>query len=386
VASKPFLTTVIGSFSRPEWLLKAHAHYSEGMISRDSFNRLIDEAIKLTIKEEELTGLDVITDGEQERTSFVGYPGEPGRVPGFVTVPREALNPRAGDILRQKKTLLTRIRAVCVDKVEFGDLGVADYLKASRWTNLPIKVTLPAPYLVMWEAWHSRYSKEPYPNPEDLAYDYASKVLRPNIEKLHQAGVNYIQLDEPMVGDLTEADEKPDRYHEALMLFYGQKYRGFKEELKLGIDLLDQATAGMSSDLRVDVHMDRWPNDDSPHYGEGYERFLPEMLEPDVAFYNLEYVSPGCGDPKVLAKDLASEGIGLGIGCVSAMDDSRVESVEEVVDFVKPLVPILGPEKISLVPTCGFAPGMGKKFDRNVAFAKLTNMVKAAEVLRTGAI
>ncbi len=246
-----------------------------------------------------------------------------------------------------------------------------------------MKVTVPAPYLVMWETWHHEKSRNAYPRPEDLGYDFA-RYIAEQIAELVKAGVCIVQIDEPMLGDLTEADDKPDRYHAVLELIYGQKYRGFEQEVKLAIDMLRETLehVGPVGDTRVEIHMDRWPNADSPHFNEGYERFLPELLEIKPDQWNLEYNSPGCGDPRILAKALAdSTKSGLGVGCVSVTSE-RVESPEEIANFVKPVGEILGPEKTGLVPNCGFAPGMGKKFPRHLAFAKLAAMSEASRSLR----
>ncbi len=376
-----FRTEVNGSFSRPDWLLEGYRLFTAGKLDKASYDSMVEDALKLTIKEQELTGVDVITDGEQERTSFVGYLGS--RLPGFTVVPRSTLNASAEAKLKEMKTLLTKIRAVCVDTIADGDLGVADYDRAKEWAepanHRELKVSLPAPYLVMWETWHSSRSAKAYPDPVDMARDYA-KVLRGNVLRLYSKGLRFLTLDEPMVGDLTEADETPDRYHQGLTMFYGQKYRGFKPELRLGVELLNLVLEGLPSDLYVTVHMDRWPIRDSPHYNEGYERFLPELLEVKCGQMDFEY-GEGCGDPKLIARPFSENDKALGLGCVS-VTDTRVESPHEIVAKVEQVVPILGPENIMLVPNCGFAPGMGKKFPRDAAFAKLKSMVRAANLLR----
>lgn len=376
-----FATSVIGSFARPEWLLYGFEQHQAGKMSGAEYQLLVDDALKLMIKEQEIAGIDIITDGEQQRTSFVGFVGE--HIPGFAQVHRDILHPGASEILRNKKTLLTKIRAVCIDKIQNSDLVLEDYRKSRRWTNKPMKVTVPAAYLVMWETWHHEKSKEAYPKAEDLGYDF-SKYLAQQINELAQAGVAEVQIDEPMLGDLTEADMNPDRYHEILEIIYGQKYRGFKEEVKLAVDMLDDTLERLTNtgNMKITIHMDRWPNADSPHFNEGYERFLPELLEVKPDEWALEYNSLGCGDPKILANALAGTKTGLGVGCVSVTNE-RVETPDEIAEFVRPLVPILGPEHITLVPNCGFAPGMAKKFPKNIEFQKLASMVQAAKELRS---
>lgn len=90
--------------------------------------------------------------------------------------------------------------------------------------------------------------------------------------------------------------------------------------------------------------------------------------------------SPGTGDPAKLVKEFP-EGLEIGLGVVS-VQNYEVESPEQVVARVKRITGEIEPERIWLNPDCGFAPGMFRAFPREVAFAKLRSMVKAAEALR----
>ncbi len=239
-------------------------------------------------------GVDVITDGEQRRSSFVSFVGD--KIPGFKVMHITELNPRAMEILKDNKVQLTYARAVVSEELRDSVIARDEFEKARRYSKKPFKVTLPAPYLVMWESWHSKHSRDAYPTPEEFAHAYA-KLLRNEVLRLKEAGVSFIQLDEPMLGDLTEAGDKPDRYRRVFNELYGQKYRGFKAELKLAVELLNEVTKGVGG-VRIGVHMDRWPNKDSPYFDLGYERFLPELLETRTSQWVLEYT---CYDEKTRA-------------------------------------------------------------------------------------
>lgn len=232
--------------------------------------------------------------------------------------------------------------------------------------------------IIVHNCWHKTLSTEVYPTPEDFAHAYA-KLLRKEVQRLKDAGVSFIQLDEPMLGDLTEAGDKPDRYRRVFNELYGQRYRGFKEELRLAVELLNEVTEGVSG-VRVGVHMDRWPNKDSPYFDLGYERFLPELLEAKTNQWVLEYTSEGTGDPAKLV-DVFPKGTEIGLGCIS-VQSYEVETPEQVVSRVERVLGHIEPERIWLNPDCGFAPGMYRTFPREIAFAKLKSMTKAAEMLR----
>ena len=371
-----FSTTVVGSFPRTRELIDAAKKHSAGQLSKEDLDILEEKATADTIREEEAAGLDVITDGEQRRSSFVSFVGD--KIPGFKVMHITKLNPDAMEILKRNKVQLTYMRALVSEPIKDAVLALDEFEAAKKYSNKPFKVTLPAPYLVMWESWHKDVSKDAYPTPEDFGHAYA-KLLNNEVKRLRDAGVAFIQIDEPMLGDLTEAGDKPDRYRQVFKELHGQEYRGFREELRLAVNLLNEAVQGVSG-VRLGVHMDRWPNKDSPYFDIGYERFLPELLEVKTNQLVLEYTSPGTGDPNKLIDEFPM-GMEIGLGCVS-VQNYEVETPEQIIQRVKRVIGHIEPERIWLNPDCGFAPGMFRTFPRDVAFAKLKSMTKAAEMLR----
>jgi 5-methyltetrahydropteroyltriglutamate--homocysteine methyltransferase len=372
-----FTTTVVGSFPRPKFLLDAFDAFNRSELSKEEYEEHVTDAIKLTVKEQELAGIDVVTDGEMRRASFVSFVGQ--KVKGFRLVHITELNPEAMEIMKREKAQLTYWRAVASSPIEDSTVAADELEYTKGVTDRPVKVTIPSPYLVMWETWHSEVSKEFYRDPEDLARDYV-KLLRNEIIRLREGGADFVQLDEPMLGDLVEAGlNEPDRYKKVVQLIHGQKYRGFKEEVSLACSLINETIKGIEG-VRIGLHMDRWPNKDSPYYGTGYERLLPDVLELGVKQFVLEYASPGSGDPLKFASQLP-EGTELGLGVVRVRDKT-VEQPAEIASSARRVAKVLGPERIWLNPDCGFAPGMYRGFPRHVACAKLVSIAKAAETLR----
>lgn len=374
---RAFITSVVGSWPRPSWLIEAFERLDRGQLGRQLFDQYLDDAVKLAIRDQEEAGLDVITDGEQRRTSFVAFVGQ--KLRGFKVVRVEELHPEAREVMKRHKAPLTLWRPVVAGYIEDSVLAVDEVQYAKRVTSKPLKVTLPSPYLVMWESWHHKISSPYYPRPEDAAEAYV-KVLRREIGRLIDAGVAFIQLDEPMLGDLVEAEEnKPDRYKQVASELYGQKYRGLRDEIQLAVDLVNEVAQGYATTIRVGVHLDRWPTEDSPVVG--YERLAPKVFDIKARQYVVEYKHPKMGNPEEFAKILPSDKE-IGLGSIDVRDSKRVESVEEVVAHVERIVRYIDPTRIWLNPDCGFAPGMYRAFPRAVALEKLKTMVKAAKVLR----
>ena len=372
-----FTTSVVGSFPRPKSLIDAFEKRARGKLRTDEFQELVNEAVRRAIRDQESAGLDVVTDGEQRRTSFVAFVGQ--KIPGFKLVHVTELTPRALDIMKQHKAQLTYWRAIASDYVLESAIALDEFEFAKGVSRKPLKVTLPSPYLLMWETWHREASRPYYPKPEDLAKDCV-KVVRQEIVRLRDAGAAFVQLDEPMVGDLIEASEdEPDRYRKVAELIQGQKYRGFRNELSLATDLVNETVQGIAG-VRIGIHMDRWPNADSPYYGVGYEKLLPHVLEMRVRQYVLEYACPGSGDPEKFVPHLPKDReIGLG---VIDIRNRRVEKPSEVVARGERVAKHVDPANIWLNPDCGFAPGMSRPFPREVAIEKIRSMVTAAHQLR----
>ncbi len=74
-------TTVVGSYSVPEWLERAKTDFHEGRISRTSLNEIYDTAVKAALKDQERAGIDIVSDGELRRDNDIDYFLE--RMPGI---------------------------------------------------------------------------------------------------------------------------------------------------------------------------------------------------------------------------------------------------------------------------------------------------------------
>lgn len=371
-----FQTSVVGSFPRSGELKSAFKRYLNNSVTKDVLDTYIDSAVKYIVERQESVGLDIISDGEQGRTSFVNFIGE--RIKGIKPTHITELNPNALQILKEHDTFLPYIRAVPYELLPKKVNLVGDeFDRIRKYTTKPVKITLPSPYLLMWETWHKDITKPYYKEPEDLGYVYVN-IIRNEIKRLRDNGLNIVQIDEPMLGNLIEADDKPDRYRKIFGIINGQKYRGFREELKLATDMMNETMKGISG-IEKQVHICHWPNKDSPNYGVGIERFIPNIFEMGIDNIVVEYKTDGAGDPIKLVKEYP-DNMKLSIGVIDVRDKT-IETPDSIVSQVDQIVPYLEPSNIELVPDCGFACGMLHKFPIDVAFSKIESMVKASKIL-----
>ena len=80
-------TTVVGSYSVPEWLERLKTEYYQRRISVQHLTEIHEVAIKAAVKDQELAGIDIVSDGELRRDNDVDY--FLARIPG-VHIPQRA--------------------------------------------------------------------------------------------------------------------------------------------------------------------------------------------------------------------------------------------------------------------------------------------------------
>src|SRR5579884_3321930 len=185
------LTTVIGSYPQPEWLVDRENLQSRlpprvrareiWRIPEPLLQQAQDDATLLAIRDMERAGIDIITDGEMRRESYsnrfvsaldgmdldnpavaLGRSGRPNPVPRVVGPIR-------------------RLYPVEVRDVEF----------LRRNTDHRIKITVPGPFTITQQAQNDYYHDQ-----RSLALDIAAAVNE-EIRSLQAAGADVVQIDEP---------------------------------------------------------------------------------------------------------------------------------------------------------------------------------------------
>src|SRR5207247_11153450 len=76
-------TTVVGSYSMPGWLERLKTEFFARRISKHELDEIHNVAVKAAIKDQEVAGVDIITDGELRRDNTIDYFAT--RLPGVQT-------------------------------------------------------------------------------------------------------------------------------------------------------------------------------------------------------------------------------------------------------------------------------------------------------------
>ncbi len=81
--AEAFVTTVVGSMPKPAWLQEQLPQNAEGKqvhgkgaswnFEGELLRQAQDDAVCLAIHDQELAGVDIVSDGEQRRSSYLTY-------------------------------------------------------------------------------------------------------------------------------------------------------------------------------------------------------------------------------------------------------------------------------------------------------------------------
>ncbi|MGH3883885.1 MAG: hypothetical protein ACRDRC_10855, partial [Pseudonocardiaceae bacterium] len=180
-------TTVVGSYSVPEWLERLKTDYYRNRISRSHLGEIHDMAIKAALKDQENAGIDIVSDGELRRDNDIDY--LLARIPG-VQIP-----------ITVKSFYYDYYDTVVADPLPTDPppLGLADEYRFTRqYTDRPVKFSFTGPFSLSHRIKNKAYSK-----PADLVRALA-QVLNAEARSLAEAGAELLQIDEPFLAGYPE--------------------------------------------------------------------------------------------------------------------------------------------------------------------------------------
>lgn len=380
---KLFPVTVVGSWTRPEWLVQALRRRQAGEISAEEFNRIADDAVLAAIKYQEDAGVDIVTDGEMRRDNFYSFVVD--KLSGMRLMKLSELldymKDRAGfeEILRALDVPAFAIKSpIAVGKVREGEAGIAveeaKFLKAH--TTRQTKVPIPGPYLLTRSSWFEGLSEKTYPTREDLAGDIV-RILRRECEALKRAGVDFIQLDEPSISQVVYGDEAEQTFMCAAL---GSRSDP-ADELEFAVRLVNETVEGIDG-VKFGVHVCRgnWSRKEDVLLSGNYGPLLPWLMRMNVSQLVLEMATPRAGEVDVFKEYRNEKELGLGV--VNPRTD-EVESPARIVQRVREVLKYFDPEKIYLNPDCGFGTFAERCVNNaETAYRKLQAIAEAAGILR----
>jgi len=326
----PLPTTVIGSYSMPAWLERAKNDFLQRKVSRHDLDDMYDAARKAAIKDQEVAGLDIVSDGELQRDNMIDYFAE--RIPG-VQIDHSS-----------KRLYYDFYESVVRSKLATGSLGLADearFLKQN--TSRTWKISISGPHALV-----KRLRNEFYPNEEAFALDLA-RVMNTELRELVRLGATHLQIDEPY-------------------------YSGFAEDLPWAVKAVNALVEGVNA--HVTLHICYGNRYGKPSFEGSYRYLFPRVLEANVQALSLEFARRGEDDLQLFREFNVPFTLGMGVVDVKTHD---VESAGMVADRIRRALDVIPVDRLMINPDCGLV-----HLPREVAFNKLSAMAEGTRLVREG--
>ncbi|HEY7492368.1 MAG TPA: cobalamin-independent methionine synthase II family protein, partial [Candidatus Tectomicrobia bacterium] len=299
---------------------------------------------------EKLSGVQLLTlleilDVVEDKASFE-------RVLQSLDVPAYAIrNPTCVGRLKRRQPL-------AVDELRF----------VKRHTNKPVKIPLPGPYLLTRAMFVQEVTRQVYPTKEDLAEDVV-RVLRDEIRELVAEGVDFIQLDEPVLTELVFTQGQTRTFMCAALA----ARKDPAEELEFAVSLLNRVLEGVAG-VRTGLHICRgnWSQNESTLLRGSYHPLAPYLERINVQQLVLEYATERAGS----LLPFADREIGLGV--VNPRTET-IEAPDTIRVAIEQALQLYPAEQVFLNPDCGFGTFSNRPVNSSeIAYKKLKAIVSAA--------
>ena len=312
-------TTSVGSFPKPDYLMKARSEFAKGKISREELEQTEKRATEFWIRKQEELDVDVLVDGEMYRGDMVAYFSE--HIAGFE---QGGLVRSYGNRYYHKPIIASEVRWE-------GPITVDWWKYAQSLTKRPVKGMLTGPYTVMdWSF------NEAYPDRKAACFALAGEI-RKEVQALVEAGAKIIQIDEPATS------VRP-------------------EELPMAIEAMRLVTDGLQAYFLTHIC-----------YG-AFEFIYPQMLKFTVDNFDLEMSNSGLDMLDLFKKDKYTKDISFGVVDVHS---HVIEGAPVVEQRLREALAVIPRENVWVDPDCGL-----KTRSVDEAIEKMKVTVQAAKALR----
>ncbi|MBH67768.1 MAG: hypothetical protein CMM58_05385 [Rhodospirillaceae bacterium] len=343
--TKAFITTVVGSMPKPAWLMEqlplntsgkqVHGRGADWQFSGELLKHALDDATRLALHDQENLGIEIVTDGEQRRKSYLTH--VTSQLEGFdykiLTKKWTRNGRRLAEVgrcvgpIRRKKPILT-------EELEF----------VLSETKAPVKVTLPGPMTVADSIADEHYSSE-----SELAMDVAAALNEEAVD-LERKGATVIQFDEPVFS----------RYP--------------KKVVDWGIEAIDRCVVGLKKAKTAAHICYSYPMPGVPRpIVDSYPVILKALETSKIDQLALEFEASGLA-PSLLTLCPTKTVL---FGCIDN-GTNKIETPEYVADKLLAAASYLSPKQIQAAPDCGLVP-----LSLDIARLKLKAMVEGAKIART---
>lgn len=359
----PFRYDFVGSFLRPQALKDAKAKYQNNDITKDEYDKIVNEEITKLVEKQKQLGFHAITDGEFRRTFW-----HLDFMWGFEGVEHEATGggvPFNDELAVLDDTyLIGKFKAKAHPFVEY-----FKFLKQFEDENTVAKYTIPAPaqtYLQFIVPGNIEKTRRFYETNEELIDDIG-KAYQNVIKQFYDAGCRNLQLDDCSWGSAIGDS--------ANKVAFGIDINEFKEQL---LNVNNLALENKPDDLVITSHICRG-NYHSTFFSSGaYDPVADYVFaRENVDALLLEYDDERSGSFEPLSKVSADKKVVLGLITTKS---PKLEDKNEVIKRIYEAAKYIPLDRLCLSPQCGFAScEIGNKLTEEEQWAKLKLVKEIAE-------
>jgi 5-methyltetrahydropteroyltriglutamate--homocysteine methyltransferase len=358
-------TTITGSLPRPSWYTEnlGPRSFLDAMVNNQFREQYVD-TVSVYLHEQEMAGLDIVTDGDAHFDSDVGgqswtnYP--PRHMGGFDKNPQPTPAGKGGLMFPPGHILHdyleSRVMPGIVGPVSRGDLQYAAMWKvAQRMTKKPVKFGTIGPELVAF-AVQDKY----YKSIKDRILA-VTDALNAELHDLADAGCPVIQFEEPQIHLLAVRNIVDDVINPAFSL-----------------EVFNRTVKGLRAKTEVWCHT-CWGNPSQQRMFkevQSYKNALETLNKVDADVITFESVSAGGADLEAIGKIITEKKIAIGVIDHHSL---QVERPDEIAEHIRRALKYIPAERLVISSDCG----MGREgMSRRHAYYKIVSLVLGTNMVR----
>jgi 5-methyltetrahydropteroyltriglutamate--homocysteine methyltransferase len=331
-------TTVVGSYALPSWVFAADDWIQRGLYGPIDTEETFNDAVDRAIQDQEIAGIDIISDGEMRRRGFVQ--SFVHKISGLKNIgaPR-----KVGESGIDQEPVYETTGVVTVGN----GMGIVEEFEYLRdHTKKATKVAVPGAFAIT--AWYKPV--EHYKDRTELAWAFVP-ALKDEIKRLAAAGAKFIQVDEPTIPG------------------YGADHHTSKDL----IDAFNECIKGVTG-VKFGMHVCFGSHKKITYAKRSYRPHFPELFEAKADQFVLEYANREMSEIELWKEWGADRDLVAGVVDIR---NHYIETPEDVAERIRACLKYVPAERLYLSPDCGM-----RRVIRYRAFQKLKSLVEGARIVR----
>jgi 5-methyltetrahydropteroyltriglutamate--homocysteine methyltransferase len=368
-STERILTTHVGSLPRPDDLIRTMFAKQEGVpVDPVALEARTRRAVAETVAKQLEAGVDVVSDGEMSKPSYVtyvvdrldGFGGESHPVETYADLADFPVLHRKvfGDPGRSRRRLPACDGPISVRDPEAATVDV-EHLKAALPEGHEAFLNAASPGVIALF-----FRNDYYATREEYVYAIA-EAMRVEYEAITNAGV-LVQIDCPDLG--------MGRH----IQFADRSLTDFRKEAQLNIEALNHATANIDPDL-LKMHV-CWGNYEGPHHCDvPFKDIIDIVFKARPNAIAFEAANPRHAHEWKLFEDVKLPDGKVLIPGVLESKANFIEHPELIAQRIRRYADLVGPENVQAGSDCGYGTWVGQAaVDPDVVWAKLAALTEGA--------